>query len=118
MFDDREVRYHFPDEVELDPREPVIIQKLVTGTSEFVQVGVAPSDVRDMKAIRAYVRRIALTRGGEAWRAVTERGELLCIFSVYGLAHQLSGRNTIRLNDDDQYHLGVARGWLDLPPPC
>jgi hypothetical protein len=51
---------------DLDPREPVIIEKLLTGTSEFVQVGIAPSDVRDMESIRACVRSIAFVRGGEA----------------------------------------------------
>ena len=34
--------------MELDPREAVIIQKLLTGTSEFVRVGIA-RDVRDME---------------------------------------------------------------------
>jgi hypothetical protein len=53
MFDDVEIRWHLPEEVELEPREPVIIQKLATGTSEFVQCGVAPDHVRDMDSIRA-----------------------------------------------------------------
>jgi len=87
------MRYHFPDEVELDPREPVIIQKLLTDTSEFVQCGVAPSDVRDMESIRAYLRSTAFARGGE-WRAVTEDGDVLCGYSVNDRADELRG--TIR----------------------
>ncbi len=82
MFDDVEIRWHFPEEVELDPREPVIIQKLVAGTSEFVKCGVAPDGVRDMDSIRAHVRSLALAQHGEAWRAVTQRGELLYVYSV------------------------------------
>ena len=45
MFDDVEIRYHLPDEVDLDPGEPVILEKQLTGTPNFVQCDVAPNDV-------------------------------------------------------------------------
>jgi hypothetical protein len=72
---------------------------------------------KESKTLQAVLRNIALREGGEAWRAMTDRGELLRLFSVGDLADELSGRKTITLSDDDQYHLGVAEGWLDLPPP-
>ena len=104
------MRYHFPDEVELDAREPVIIQKLLTGTSEFVQCGVAPSDIRDMELIRAYVRSTAFARGGEAWRAVTEDGDMLCVYSVHDRADELRGtKSAITLHPRDQLCLAIAR---------
>jgi hypothetical protein len=46
---------------------------------------------------------------GEAWRAVTERGELLCVFSVYDLAHEFSGKPIITLHPRDQLCLAAAR---------
>ena len=85
MFDEAEIRYHFPDEVELAPHEHVTLEKLLPNTLEFSEYAVAPDDVRDMKSIRALVRSTALARGGEAWRAVTKRGELLCVYSVSDL---------------------------------
>jgi hypothetical protein len=75
MYDDAEIRYHYPDEIDLDPREPVIIEMMVSGECEFAQCGIAPDDVRNMDSIRALVRSVALAGDGEAWRAVTERGE-------------------------------------------
>jgi len=109
MFDDVEIRYHFPDQVDLHPVEPVILEKQLTGTSEFVQCDVAPNDVRDMESIRAFVRHVALARRDEAWRAVTERGEVLCAYSVYDLADELSGKPVITLHPRDQLCLAVAR---------
>jgi hypothetical protein len=44
---------------------------------------------------RSYARTLPLdfltVRAAEAWRAVTERGELLCVYSVDDLAEELSG---------------------------
>ena len=109
MFDDLEIRYHFPDEIDLDPGEPVILEKQITGTAEFVTCDVAPNDVRDIESIRALVRRIALDRGGEAWRAVTKRGEILCVYSVFDLADELGAKPVITLDPLDQLSLAVAR---------
>lgn len=108
MFDDVEIRYHFPDEVDLDRSEPVILEKLLMGTSEFVQCDVAPNDARDMRSIRALVRAVAVECGGEAWRAVTERGEVLCAYSVYDLADELTGKPVITMHPRDQLCLAVA----------
>ena len=113
-FDDVEIRYHLPDEVDLDPCEPVILEKQLTGTSQFVQCGIAPNDARDMKSIRAFVRRVALARGGEAWRAVTERGEVLCAYSIYDLADELSGEPVITLHPRDQLRLAMARARMGV----
>jgi hypothetical protein len=62
-----------------------------------------------MESIRAFVRRVALDRGGEAWRAVTEHGELLCVYSVNDLAEELSGKLVITMRPRDQLCLAVAR---------
>jgi hypothetical protein len=56
----------------------VSIEMMVSGECEFAQCGIAPDDVRNMDSIRALVRSVAPAGNGEAWRAVTERGELLC----------------------------------------
>lgn len=114
MFDDLEIRYHFPDEVDLDPGEPVILETQLRDTPVFVQCGVAPTDARGMELIRAFVRHVALARGGEAWRAVTERGEVLCAFSVYDLADELSGKPVITLHPRDRLCLAVARARMGV----
>ncbi len=52
-----QIRYHFPLEVALDPRVPVIIETLISNSTDFMQWSIAP--------------------GGEAWRAHrTRRGAL------------------------------------------
>jgi hypothetical protein len=109
MFDNMETRYHFPEEVDLDPDEPVILERQLPGTSEFVQCGETPIDSRDMESIHASVRNVALARGGEAWRAVTQRGEVLCAYSVYDLAREFSGKPVNTLHPFDQLCLAVAR---------
>jgi len=109
MLDSVEIRYHFPNEIDLELGEPVILEKKGTGAFEFVQCCVAPREVRDMESIRALVRSTALARGGEAWRAVTERGELLCAYSVGDLARELSGKPDITLHPRDQVCLVLAR---------
>jgi len=115
MFAGPEIRYHFPYEVELDAYEPVILEKLQTGASKFVRCEVAPDDVRDMETIRAQVRSIALARGGEAWRAVTERGEVLCGYSVSDLAKELGAKTVITIDPRDQLCLAVARLRMGVP---
>jgi hypothetical protein len=55
MIDDKEIRYHCPDEVDLHPGEPVILEKQLTGTIDFVQVGTLPNSARDMDSIRGLV---------------------------------------------------------------
>jgi hypothetical protein len=47
------VRYHFPLEVELGPRGPVIIETLIRNSTDFKEYGVAPDDIRDMATIHA-----------------------------------------------------------------
>jgi hypothetical protein len=74
------IRYHFPLEVALDPREPVIIETLIRTSTDFKQWGVAPGDIRDMASIYTYLLKVARNHGGGAWRATTGRGEMLCAF--------------------------------------
>jgi hypothetical protein len=74
------IRYHFPLEVALDPREPVIIETLIPNSTDFKQWGIAPDDIRDMASIHAHLLEVARKHGGEAWRATTRRGEMLCAF--------------------------------------
>jgi hypothetical protein len=80
MSRNQSIRYHFPLEVALDPREPVIIEKLIRNSTDFKQWGVAPDDIRDMASICTYLLEVARKHGGEAWRATTGRGEMLCAF--------------------------------------
>jgi hypothetical protein len=49
------IRYHFPLEVALDPREPVIIETLIPNSTDFKQWGVAPDDIRNMASIHTYL---------------------------------------------------------------
>jgi hypothetical protein len=115
MFDDIEIRYHLPSEIDLDLEEPVILEKQLTGTSEFVSCDTVPGNLRDMRSIRTFVRNVALQRGGEAWRAVTERGEVLYVYSVEDLADELSGKPVITLHPYDQFCLVLARTRMGLP---
>jgi len=120
MFDDDEkpIRYHLSDDFELDPVDCVFLDRIETGTSDWVRRLEVPQDVKSPKSLEAFVRDVALKEGGEAWRAMSDRGELLRIFSVYDFAEELNGKKVITLHPDDQYWNCVARGWLDLPPPC
>jgi hypothetical protein len=116
MFEDDEkpIRYHLPEDFVLDPGEPVFLDKLETGTVDWVRQCDVPEDVKTPELLQAFVREIAITKGGEAWRAMTERGELLRVFSVNELADELSGKKTITMHPTDQYFLGVARACLGV----
>jgi hypothetical protein len=109
MFVDAEIRYHFPIEVNIDDGEPVFLEQMLNGTSEFVRRGIAPNRPRNIDAIRASVRNAALTQGGEAWRAVTERGEVLCTYSVVDRAIELGANSVVTLHPLDQFWLAMAR---------
>lgn len=114
MFEDDEkpIRYHLTEEFALDSGERVFLDKLKTGTSDWVRQCDVPEDKKTPESLQAFVRETAITQGGEAWRAMTERGELLCVFSVYELAEELSGKKTITMHPTDQYFLGFARACL------
>jgi hypothetical protein len=60
------IRYHFPLEVALDPREPVIIETLIPNSTDFKQWGVAPDDIRNMALIHTYLLEVARKHGGGA----------------------------------------------------
>jgi hypothetical protein len=110
------IRYHhYLDEIDLDPASPVIIEMTVSGECEFAQCGIAPDDVRNMDSILTLVRSVALAGDGEAWRAVTERREVLCDYSVYDVARELSGRSVITTHPHDQTCLAVAQSLMGLP---
>ena len=114
MVDDAEIRHHFPNEIALGSGELVFCEKILSGpTVEWLRCDAVPEDVRDIESVRAFVRNIALARGGVAWRAVTERGEILCVFSVYDLADELSSKPVITLHPRDQLCLAAAQALLN-----
>jgi hypothetical protein len=45
---------------------------------------------------------------------VTERGEILCAYSVYDLADELSGKPAITLHPRDQLCLAAARARMGV----
>jgi len=112
--DEKPIRYHLSDDFLLDAGELVFLDQLETGTSDWVRRDSVPEDKKTPESLRAFVRETALQQGGEAWRAMTERGELLRIFSVNELATELSGNKTITMSPSDQYFLGVARARLGV----
>ena len=114
--DEKPIRYHLPKDFVLDPGEPVFLDKIETGTLNWVRQCDVPEDLKTTELLQAFVREKAITQGGEAWRALTERGELLCVYSVYDFATELSGKKTITLHPNDQYFLGVAYARLAVTP--
>jgi hypothetical protein len=114
--DEKPIRYHFAEDFVLDPDELVFLDKLEPGTMNWVRRGDIPEDAKTPELLQAFVPENALAQDGEAWRAMTERGELLYVFSVYDLAMELSGKKTITMHPNDQYFLAVAHERLSLPP--
>ena len=56
----------------------MIVETLISNSTDFMKWGVASDDVRDMASIHAYLLEVARKHGGEARRATTGRGEMLC----------------------------------------
>ncbi len=108
------IRYHLTEDFVLDSGERVFLDKLETGALDWVRQFDVPEDKKTPESLQAFVRVTAITQGGEAWRAMTERGELLHVFSVYELAEELSGKRAITMHPSDQYFLGVARARLGV----
>jgi hypothetical protein len=119
MFEDDEkpIRYHLSEDFVLDSGERVFLDKLKTGTSEWIRRCEVSEDKKTPESLQAFLRETAITQGGEAWRAMTERGELLRVFSIYDLAQELSSKES-HMHPTDQYFLGVARARLGLPLFC
>jgi hypothetical protein len=113
MFDDEAtmIRYHLPTYV------PPLTERvwLETGTApDWVIQGEVPDYAKkSVQALRIYLRHTALARGGE-WRATTERGELLSVFSVSDLKEELSGEKSLTLHPRDQFYLAVAKRRLSI----
>jgi hypothetical protein len=101
--DEKPIRYHLSDDFELEPGERVFLEEIEPGTMNWVHRSEVSDDAKTPTALQTLLREIALREGGEAWRAVTDRGELLRVFSVYDFAEQLSGKKVITLHPDDQY---------------
>jgi hypothetical protein len=117
MIEDEEkpIRYHLTENFVLEQNERVFLERCETETINCVRQGDVPEHAKTPELLLPYLREIALTQGGEAWRAVTERGELLRLFTVSELAEELSGRTIITMHPKDQFWLAVARLRLNLP---
>ncbi|MGA2841715.1 MAG: hypothetical protein ABSG18_16330 [Steroidobacteraceae bacterium] len=116
MFEDDEksIRYHLTKDFVLDPGEPVFLDKLEPGTTNWARQRAVPEDAKTPELLQGFMRETALAEGGEAWRAMTERGELLRVFSVHNLATELSGKEFITMHPVDQFFLSVARARLGV----
>jgi hypothetical protein len=116
MFEDDEkpIRYHLARDFVLDAGERVFLDKLEPGTTNWVRQREVPEEAKTSELLQGFVRETTLTEGGEAWRAMTERGELLRVFSVHDLATELSGKEIATLHPVDQYYLSVARARLGV----
>jgi hypothetical protein len=116
---EKAIRYHLPAHFVLDAGERILIERLEAGTTSWTYQFDAPNHVRSSDSLQNYLREIALEeQGGEAWRAVSERGELLRLYSVYDLAKELSGKQAITLHPEDQHFLGRAHRRLGLAFPA
>lgn len=116
MFEDDEkpIRYHLSKEFALNSDERVFLDKLKPGTWEWIRQCDVPEDKKTPESLQTFVRETAITQGGEAWRAMTERGELLRVFSVYDLAQELSGKEVMTMHPTDQFCVSVARALLGV----
>jgi hypothetical protein len=112
--DEKPLRYHLPEKFVRDPDEPVFLEKFEAGRLDWIRKCEAPEGKKTPEALQALLRETADTQGGEAWRAVTGRGELLRLFSVNDLAKELSGKKTITVHPSGQYFLCVARARLGV----
>ena len=116
--DEKAIRYHLSSDFKL-AGERILIERLEAGTTSWAYQFDAPNNVWTSDKLKNYLRETALEKkGGEAWRAVTERGEVLRSFSVYDLANEVSGKQAITLHPEDQQFLGRARRRLGLPSFC
>jgi hypothetical protein len=91
--DEKPIRYHLLERFD-DPGEPVFVDRIEPGTVDWVRRFEIPEDARIPERLDALLREVAKTQGGEAFRAMTERGECLRVFSVYDLADELSGKKS------------------------
>ena len=110
------IRYHLSKKFELGPGERLFLDRYEVGPSTWVRQGDVPEDQKTPELLYPFLRETALTRGGAAWRAMTEIGELLCVFSVFDLAKEMSCKKTITVHPTDQFHLAVAHRRLGLSP--
>jgi hypothetical protein len=99
---------HLPDDFP-SLTERVWLQT-VTGTCAFEAPVAAKQNGR---ALRHYLREVALTIGGE-WRAVTGRGELLAVYCIGTRFEEMTGRRIITLSHQDQVALFAAKRCLKL----
>ncbi|MGO8798408.1 MAG: hypothetical protein ACLQJL_04915 [Roseiarcus sp.] len=110
--DEKPIRFHLTEDFVLDSGERVFLDRLEGGTSNWVRRYEVPEDKKTPHSLQALVCETALTLGGEAWRAMTERGELLRVFSVYDPAKEWSNKIVLTMHPSDQFFLGAARARL------
>jgi hypothetical protein len=80
--DGKPIRYHLTRDYALDRDDRVFIDRLEPGTINWFRFSEAPTSQRHPVELEALLRDIANREGGESWRAMTDRGELLRVFSV------------------------------------
>jgi hypothetical protein len=97
---------------------PILIERKEAETSDWAYQCNAPEAANTPEPLEAFLRNIATAPGGPggyAWRAVTERGEVIRVYSVFDLWRELRGKETcITLHPLDQFLFRVARVRLGL----
>lgn len=99
---------HLPND--FPPLSEGVWLETVSGNARFQAPKAAKQSGR---ALRNYLREVALTIGGE-WRALTERGELLAVYCVGTRFEEMTGRRVITFSHEDQVALFVAKRSLKL----
>lgn len=72
---------------------------------------------RSPEFLSALLRDVAIAMGGEAWRARIGKDDILCVYSVYDRAVELSGRKIITMRPIDRHFLQLAKSQLCVSPP-
>ncbi|MFA6207364.1 MAG: hypothetical protein WC689_14230 [Methylocystis sp.] len=77
------IRYHLPKDFELEAGERVFLERLETPTMNWIRHCDVPEEAKTPELLQSFLQEVLLALGGEAWRAMTERGELLGVSSVH-----------------------------------
>ena len=58
--DDKPIRYHLTEDFELEPGEPVFLDRMMTGTSDWERTIEVPEDRKTPQALEQFLRATAL----------------------------------------------------------